>query len=337
MTAVEILEPGGPEVLVPATRPLPMPGPGEVLIKVAAAGVNRPDCLQRQGKYPPPPGASDILGLEIAGTIVALGDGVTDRSYSDPVCALLSGGGYAEYCVAPSRLCLPVPEGLDLIKSAALPETFFTVWHNVFERAGLQPGETLLVHGGASGIGTAAIQLAVAFGSQVFVTVGNAEKQAACERLGAAKAINYKQEDFTESIKAQTFGRGVDVILDMVGGDYIPRNISILAPDGRLVQIAFLRGARTELNFAPVMMKRLTLTGSTLRSRCVEEKAGIARRVQEKVWPLFASGTIKPVVYSTYPLMDAAEAHRVLESNRVIGKLILVIEQYALIGTRFIP
>ncbi len=323
MTAIEITAPGGPEKLVPNRRPVPRPAPGEVLIKVAAAGVNRPDCLQRQGGYPPPPGASDIPGLEVAGTIVALGEGVEDWMIGDEICALLTGGGYAEYCTAPAPQCLPIPAGLTLQQAAALPETFFTVWSNVFDRARLQPGETLLVHGGTSGIGTTAIQLAKALGSRVFVTVGGAEKMQPCLDLGAERAIDYREEDFVQAVKELTRNRGVDVILDMVGGDYTQRNLSALAVEGRLVFIAFLRGAKVELNLAPVMMKRLTVTGSTLRARPVEHKAPIARSLQHIVWPLLASGVVRPVIDRIFPLSEAAAAHALMESNRHIGKLLL--------------
>ncbi|HRF61951.1 MAG TPA: NAD(P)H-quinone oxidoreductase [Candidatus Competibacter sp.] len=323
MTVIEITEPGGPEKLVPNRRPVPQPAPGEVLIQVATAGVNRPDCLQRQGGYPPPPGASDIPGLEVAGTIVALGEGVDRWRIGDPVCALLTGGGYAEYCTAPAPQCLPIPTGLTLQQAAALPETFFTVWSNVFDRARLQPGETLLVHGGTSGIGTTAIQLAKALGSRVFVTVGGVEKIQPCLDLGAERAINYREEDFVQVVKELTRNRGVDVILDMVGGDYTQRNLSALAVEGRLVFIAFLRGAKMELNLAPVMMKRLTITGSTLRARPVEHKAPIAASLQKTVWPLLASGAVYPVIDRIFPLTEAAAAHALMESNRHIGKLLL--------------
>ncbi len=325
MSVVEITTPGGPEVLVPTRRPLPSPAPGEVLLQVAAAGVNRPDCLQRQGSYPPPAEASDLPGLEVAGTIVDLGKGVSEWQLGHKVCALLTGGGYAEYCTAPAVQCLPIPKGLDLIQAASLPETFFTVWSNVFERAHLQPGETLLVHGGASGIGATAIQLAQALGSRVFVTVGNNEKVEVCKTLGAEQAINYRESDFVKEIREATHGRGVDVILDMVGGDYVQRNLSLLAMEGRLVQIAFLRGARVELNLAPVMMKRLTLTGSTLRARPVAEKEPIARALREKVWPLLEAGKVRPIIHETFPLQEAAAAHRLMESNRHIGKLVLTV------------
>jgi NADPH:quinone reductase len=323
MTAIEITEPGGPEKLRPTQRPVPQPAPGEVLIQVAAAGVNRTDCLQRQGSYPPPPGASDIPGLEIAGTLVALGAGVDEWRIGDPVCALLTGGGYAEYCVAPAPQCLPIPTGLNMQQAAALPETFFTVWSNVFDRARLQPGETLLVHGGASGIGTTAIQLAKALGSRVFTTVGGSEKVQPCLDLGAERAIDYREEDFVQVIKDVTRNRGVDVILDMVGGDYVQRNLSALAVEGRLVFIAFLRGAKVELNLAPVMMKRLTITGSTLRARPVADKAPIAQALRETVWPLLENGAIRPLIDRVFPLTEAAAAHALMESNRHVGKLLL--------------
>ena len=323
MTAIEITEPGGPEKLAPTRRPVPQPAVGEVLIQVAAAGVNRPDCLQRQGSYPPPPGASDLPGLEVAGTVVALGASVTDWNIGDEVCALLTGGGYAEYCVAPAPQCLPVPTGLTLQQAAALPETFSTVWSNVFDRARLQPGESLLVHGGTSGIGTTAIQLAKALGSRVFATVGGSEKVQPCLDLGAERVINYREEDFVQVIKEVTHNKGVDVILDMVGGDYVQRNLSALAVEGRLVFIAFLRGAKVELNLAPVMMKRLTITGSTLRARPVAHKALIAKALRETVWPLLASGAIRPIIDRVFPLTEAAAAHALMESNRHVGKLLL--------------
>jgi putative PIG3 family NAD(P)H quinone oxidoreductase len=323
MTAIKITEPGGPEKLAPTRRLVPQPAPGEVLIKVVTAGVNRPDCLQRQGGYPPPPGASDIPGLEVAGTIAALGEGVTDWKIGDAVCALLTGGGYAEYCVAPAPQCLPVPAGLTLQQAAALPETIFTVRNNVFDRARLQPGESLLVHGGTSGIGTTAIQLARALGSRVFTTVGGSEKVQPCLDLGAERVINYREEDFVQVIKEVTNNKGVDVILDMVGGDYVQRNLSALAVEGRLVFIAFLRGAKVELNLAPVMMKRLTITGSTLRARPVAHKAPIAKALLETVWPLLASGAIRPIIDRVFPLTEAAAAHALMESNRHVGKLLL--------------
>ncbi len=323
MTCIEIAEPGGPEVLTPATRPVPAPAAGEVLVKVAAAGVNRPDVLQRKGGYPPPPGASDIPGLELAGTVVALGDGADGLAVGDRVCALVSGGGYAEYCPVAAPLALPVPDGFDMTMAAALPETFFTVWTNVFERGRLEAGETLLVHGGSSGIGTTAIQLARAFGASVLTTVGNAEKAAACERLGARLAINYRDQDFVEAVRAATDGRGVDLVLDMVGGDYIARNVKVLATEGRLVQIAFLEGSVVEFNFLPMMLKRLTITGSTLRPRTVAQKTAIAEALREKVWPLLEAGTVKPLIHATFPLAEAARAHAMMEESRHIGKIVL--------------
>jgi putative PIG3 family NAD(P)H quinone oxidoreductase len=326
MTAIEITEPGGAEVLKAAERPLPLPGAGEVLIEVAAAGVNRPDVLQRQGGYPPPPGASDIPGLEVAGRVAAIGLGVRHLKVGDAICALLAGGGYATYCVAPEAQCLPVPKDFTMVQAAALPETFFTVWHNLFERGRLQPGETVLIHGGTSGIGTTAIQLARAFGAQqIFATAGSPEKCRASEELGATRAIDYKREDFVKVVKEATGKRGVDVVLDMVGGDYIPRNISALAVEGRLVNIAFLRGSQVEVNFMPVMLKRLTLTGSTLRARTVEQKGAIAAPLHRAVWPLLDQGKIRPVVYRTFPLAEAAAAHRLMESSEHIGKIVLTV------------
>jgi NADPH2:quinone reductase len=322
---IEIREPGGPEVLVPAERPRPTPGPGEVLVRVAAAGVNRPDVMQRLGKYPPPPGASDIPGLEVAGTIEALGPDVPGWRTGDRVCALLAGGGYAEYAVAPAPQCLPAPRGLPTTAAAAIPETFFTVWTNVFERGRLQPGEALLVHGGASGIGTTAIQLAHAFGAHVFATAGSAEKCRACERLGASRAVNYREVDFVPVFRELTGGRGVDVILDMVGGQYLPRNVELLALEGRLVQIATLGGATSAINMIPVLHRRLTITGSTLRPRLVAEKGAIANALREHVWPLLESGVVAPVIHAEFPLRSAAEAHRVLEADTHIGKLVLVV------------
>ncbi len=324
MTVIEIPEPGGPEALVPTTRPVPEPGEGEVLIKVAAAGVNRPDVMQRQGGYPPPPGASDIPGLEIAGAVAALGPGVTGLKAGDQVLALVTGGGYAEYCAAPAAQCLPVPKGLDLKEAAAIPETFFTVWTNVFDRGGLQAGESLLVHGGSSGIGTTAIQLAHAFGARVFTTAGSAEKCRACESLGAERAINYREEDFVEVVKEATGNAGVNVILDMVGGDYIQRNIKALAPDGRLCYIAFLGGSKAEVDFLPMMLKRITISGSTLRARSVEFKAEIAQNLKKNVWPLIEAGTVKPILHETFPLAEAAAAHRLMESSAHIGKIVLI-------------
>ncbi|MEQ8664141.1 MAG: NAD(P)H-quinone oxidoreductase [Rhodospirillales bacterium] len=324
MTVIEITESGGPEVLKPATRPVPEAGKGEVLIKVAAAGVNRPDVLQRQGGYPPPPGASDIPGLEIAGEVVALGEGVTDVAVGDKVCSLVTGGGYAEYCVAPAPQCLPVPDGLSITEAGAVPETFFTVWNNVFDRCGLSPGESFLVHGGSSGIGTTAIQMAKAFGAKVFATAGSPEKCKACEDLGADHAINYRDEDFVAVAKAETDG-GLDVILDMVGGDYVQKNIKALRPEGRLCYIAFLGGSKTEVDLLPVMLKRLTITGSTLRASSVPFKAAIAANLREKVWPLVAKGQIRPVMHAEFPLEKAAEAHALMESSQHIGKIVLTV------------
>lgn len=324
ITVIEIAEPGPPDVLRPARRPCPRPGKDEVLVQVRAAGVNRPDLMQREGKYPPPPGASDIPGLEVAGTVAAVGEGASPFQEGDLVCALVAGGGYAQYCVAPAPQCLPVPRGLSMVQAGALPETFFTVWTNVFDRGRLRAGETLLVHGGASGIGTTAIQMGRAFGARVFATAGSKEKCAACERLGAERAINYREEDFVAVVRERTEGGGVDLILDMVGGDYTPRNVEALAVDGRLVQIAFLHGPRTELSLLPVLQRRLTITGSSLRPRTVEQKGAIARALREKVWPLLEQGQVAPVVHATFPLAQAAEAHRVMESGAHIGKLVLL-------------
>jgi putative PIG3 family NAD(P)H quinone oxidoreductase len=324
MTVIEITEPGGPEVLKPTRRPVPAPSHGEVLIRVAGAGINRPDVLQRAGGYPPPPGASDLPGLEVAGVIETKGSGVVRFAEGDPVCALVSGGGYAEYCAAPDAQVLPVPDGLSMTEAAGLPEAFFTVWTNLFERGRLRAGERLLVHGGSSGIGTTAIQVAHAMGARVFTTAGSAEKCSACERLGAERAINYRDEQFETVIKELTSGEGVDVVLDMVGGSYIQRNISALRPEGRLVSIAFLTGAKTELNLMPVMLKRLTLTGSTLRPQSVASKARIATAIEQELWPLLASGSIKPVIDSTFALAEAATAHRRMESGVHIGKIVLL-------------
>jgi NADPH2:quinone reductase len=325
MRAVEISKPGGPEVLLPAERPLPVPKPHEILVKVAAAGVNRPDVLQRTGNYPVPPGASDLPGLEIAGEVVACGAAVTLWRPGDSVCALVHGGGYAEYCVTPEVQALPVPKGLTPLEAASLPETFFTVWSNVYDRARLQPGETLLVQGGSSGIGVTAIQMAVATGNRVFATAGSDEKCAACVRLGAEKAINYRTQDFAAEVKTATGGKGVDVILDMVGGDYFPKELKSLADDGRLVFIAFLRGPKTELDINELMRRRLTVCGSTLRPRPIEFKGAIARSLREKIWPLIEAGRIKPVIYRTFALAEAREAHKLMESSQHIGKLVLVI------------
>ncbi len=326
MIAIEISEPGGPDVLQPARIARPDPVLGEVLIKVAAAGVNRPDVMQRQGGYPPPPGAPDTPGLEIAGEVVALGPQVSDLNLGDRVCALVAGGGYAEYCVAPVAQCLPVPDGYDMVQAAALPETFFTVWTNLFQRGGLTGGESILIHGGSSGIGTTAIQLANAFGARVFATAGNAEKCRVCGELGAERTIDYKTEDFVAVVKELTGGRGVDVILDMVGGDYLPRNLDALAVEGRLVLIAVLNGPKIDrFNMLPIMLKRLTFTGSTLRPRSVEDKAQIADELKAQVWPLLASGAVKPVIDSTFPLADAAKAHALMDSSAHIGKIVLTL------------
>ncbi len=325
MRCVEISRPGGPEVLVPAERPTPEPKPDEILIKVAAAGVNRPDVLQRMGLYPVPPGASDLPGLEVAGEVAACGAAVTLWKPGDAVCALVHGGGYAEYCVAPQVQTLPIPRGLSPIEAASLPETCFTVWSNVYDRGGLKPGETLLVQGGSSGIGVTAIQMAAAMGNRVLATAGSDEKCAACVRLGAEKAINYRTQDFAAEVKAATGGRGVDVILDMVGGDYVPKELKCLADDGRLVFIAFLRGPKAELDINELMRRRLVLTGSTLRPRPVEFKGAIAARLRERIWPLLEAGKIRPVVFRTFPLAQAAEAHRLMESSRHIGKLVLTL------------
>ena len=320
MQVIEISSPGGPEVLRPATRDVPEPGHGEVLIRLAYAGVNRPDALQRAGTYDPPKGASDLPGLEGAGEVVAVGPGVTSPAVGEEVCALLPGGGYAEYVVTPAAHCLPVPDGMDLKQAACLPETFFTVWTNVFDRGGLQAGERFLVHGGSSGIGTTAIQLAALFGARVFATAGTAEKCRACADLGAERAINYREEDFVSVLRGEG---GANLILDMVGGDYIPRNVKALADDGRLVQIAFLQGPQAELNFAQVMVRRLTITGSTLRPQSDAAKARIAEALRERVWPHLSSGRVAPVMDSEFPLAEAAEAHARMESSDHIGKIVL--------------
>lgn len=325
MNVVEISTPGGPEVLVPAVRDVPVAGQGEILIKVVAAGVNRPDALQRAGAYDPPKGASDLPGLECSGTVAAIGAGVTRWAIGDEVCALLPGGGYAEYVTTPADHALPVPKGLDMVQAAALCETYFTVYSNVFMRGGLQAGEVFLVHGGSSGIGTTAIQLAVKAGARVFATAGSAEKCAKCVELGAERAINYRDEDFGTVMREVTGGKGADLILDMVGGDYIPRNIKALALDGRLVQIAFLGGPVAELNFAQVMVKRLTITGSTLRPQSNGAKATIARELEAKIWPMLSDGTIAPVMDSTFPLAEAAKAHAKMETSKHIGKIVLVV------------
>jgi putative PIG3 family NAD(P)H quinone oxidoreductase len=325
MTAIAIRAAGGPEMLVPEVRPRPAPGPSQILVKVACAGVNRPDVAQRQGFYPPPPGAPDIPGLEIAGEVVACGEGVTRWHRGDKVCALVIGGGYAEYCLAHEGHALPVPAGLSLAEAAAIPETFFTVWHNVFQRGGLRAGETLLVHGGSSGIGTTAIQLAKAFGATVIVTAGSADKCDACRKLGADVAIDYKTEDFVALTKSATDGKGADLILDMVGGEYIERNYEAAAVDGRIVQIAFLKSPKATVNFSRLMVKRLTHTGSTLRARADADKAAIARAVEQNAWPLLAAGKVRPVMDQTFPLAEAAAAHARMESSQHIGKIVLTV------------
>ncbi len=325
MTAIAIRTPGAPEVLVPEERPVPQPGDGEILVKVAAAGVNRPDVFQRQGNYPPPKGTTDIPGLELAGEVVALGSGVKRFKLGDKVTALVAGGGYAEYCTVPEPQALPLPTGLSMAEAAAIPETFFTVWHNVFERGALKPSETILVHGGSSGIGTVAIMLAKAFGARVFATAGSAEKCAACEKLGADLAINYKTEDFVAKVKAATSDRGADVILDMVGGDYINRNYDAAAVEGRIVQIAFLESAKATVDFRRMLGKRLTHTGSGLRPRSIADKGKIARALEEKVWPLLNAGRCKPVIDSTFPLAQAAKAHARMETSQHIGKIVLTL------------
>src|SRR5687767_4193638 len=325
MKAVEIARPGGPEVLKPAERQVPVAKPHEILIKVAAAGVNRPDVLQRSGNYPVPPDASDLPGLEVAGEVVAKGDSVKMWSIGDKVCALVHGGGYAEYCVAPEVQALPVPKAMSMLEAASLPETVFTVWGNVYDRGRLAPGESLLVQGGSSGIGVTAIQMAAATGNRVFATAGSDEKCAACVRLGAERAINYRTQDFEKEILAATGGKGVNVILDMVGGDYVPKELKCLADDGRLVFIAFLRGPKTELDINALMRRRLTITGSTLRPRTVEFKGYLAKNLREKIWPLIEAGKIKPEIFKTFPLEQAAEAHRLMESSQHIGKLVLTL------------
>jgi putative PIG3 family NAD(P)H quinone oxidoreductase len=325
MTVVEIAAPGGPEQLRAAMRPLPHPGEGEVLIRVAAAGVNRPDVMQRQGRYPPPPGASDIPGLEIAGEIAELGAKVSGLSLGEKVTALLPGGGYAEYAVAAAPLCLPIPTGVSLVEAAAIPETFFTVWTNMFERGRCAAGETVLIHGGTSGIGTTAIQLAKAWGARVFATAGSADKARACERLGAVRGIDYRTEDFVEVIRERTAGQGADLILDMIGASYLARNLEAAAVEGRLVVISLIGGARAEINLLTIMNKRLSLTGSTLRARTVAQKAAVAAGVRQNIWPLLASGRVRPIIHATFPLAEAAEAHRLMETSQHIGKIVLTV------------
>ncbi len=323
MIAVAIARPGPPDVLTPEHRARPVAGPGEVLIRVAAAGVNRPDVLQRMGKYPPPKGASDLPGLEVAGEVVACGAGVDWPQIGERVCALVNGGGYAEYVVAPAPQCLPVPRGLSMVEAAALPETCFTIWANVMDRCALRPDETFLVHGGASGIGTMAIQMCAALGSKVFATAGSTEKCATCVRLGAVHAVNYREADFVEEIRERNGGEGVDVILDMVGGDYTARNLKLLRPKGRISQIYFLRGSKVEIDLADIMVKQLVLTGSTLRPRSTAEKEAIALSLRDKVWPLIERGAIRPPIHATFPLAAAAEAHRLMETDAHTGKIVL--------------
>jgi NADPH:quinone reductase len=325
MTVVEIAAPGGPEQLKPNKRAVPQPGDREVLVRVAAAGVNRPDVMQRQGRYPPPPGASDLPGLEIAGEIVALGANVSALSVGDAVTALLPGGGYAEYAVAAAPLCLPVPSGISMVEAAAIPETFFTVWTNLFDRGRCKAGDTVLVHGGTSGIGTTAIQLAAAWGARVFATAGSEDKARACEKLGAVRGINYRTEDFVEVIRAATAGAGVDVTLDMVAGSYVARNLEIAALEGRVVTISLLGGSKAEINMSMILTKRLTLTGSTLRARTVAQKAEVADAVRKNVWPLLAAGRVRPVIHATFPLAEASEAHRLMETSNHIGKIVLTV------------
>jgi len=325
MTAIEITHPGGPEVLRAVQRPVPRPNHGEVLIRVDAAGVNRPDVLQRRGHYPPPPGASDIPGLEVAGTIVETGAAALRWQVNDRVCALVAGGGYAEYCVAPAAQCLPIPRNLDVVSAAAVPETFFTVWTNLFQRGALRAGERVLIHGGTSGIGTTAIQLAHVLGAIVYATAGSDDKCAACRRLGATVAINYRDSDFVDVIRRDTNGAGVDLILDIIGADYFNRNIECLAVDGRLVQIGLLGGSTTTIDLGRVMRRRLTITGSTLRIRTVEEKGALARELETNVWPLLAAQRVAPVVDRTFPLTDASAAHQRMEDGQHIGKLVLTV------------
>ncbi len=325
MRAIEIAKPGGPEVLTPAERALPQPKPHEILVKVAAAGVNRPDILQRMGLYAVPPDASDLPGLEIAGTVAAIGADVKMWKVGDAVCALTHGGGYAEYCVTPEVQALPVPKGLSMTEAASLPETFFTVYSNVFDRGALKAGEVFLVQGGSSGIGVTAIQVAAAMGHRVFATAGSDEKCAACVKLGAEKAFNYKTQDWAEELKKATGGNGVNVILDMVGGDYVPKELKSLAVDGRLVMIAFLGGMKAEIDLSVVMSKRLQITGSTLRPRTIEFKGEVAKSLRERVWPLIDAGKIKPVIYKTFPLAEAAEAHKLMETSQHIGKIVLTV------------
>lgn len=325
MKAVEISKPGGPEVLVMVDRPMPEPKAGEVLIKVSAAGINRPDVFQRKGNYPPPPGASDLPGLEVVGEIVGGDAGSAGLSMGDKVCALLAGGGYAEYCTAPAAQCLPVPKGLSDVEAAGLPETYYTVWSNVFDRGQLSAGESLLVHGGASGIGTTAVQLATAMGHKVYATVGSDERARAVEALGAVQAINYRTQDYVEEVKKATGGKGVNVVLDMVAGDYINRNINCLADDGRIVIIALLGGAKADIDCSQILRRRLTVTGSTLRPRPVAFKAEIAKSLKTHVWPLLEAGKIRPIVHATFPLEKACDAHAMMDAGEQIGKIVLTV------------
>jgi NADPH2:quinone reductase len=325
MTAIKILEPGPPEVLIPIQIPIPTPKEGEVLIKVAAAGINRPDVMQRQGKYPPPKGAPDTPGLEVSGTIVAIANDVVGWTIGDKVCALVAGGGYADYCAAPALQCLPIPKRLTMEEAAAIPETFFTVWDNIFTRGGLQAGETILIHGGSSGIGTTAIQFAVAFGAKVFVTAGSEKKCRACENIGASLAINYQETDFVKAIEEATEKNGVDVVLDMIGGDYVARNLQVLGTGGRLVQIAVQRGTKAQIPVHLLMIKQIIFTGSTLRPRPVSEKALITEQLRDKAWPLIESGRVKPLIYECFSLEDAAKAHALMDSSAHIGKIVLTV------------
>ena len=323
MNYIQIEKHGDPEVLKLHSMPVPEPGPGEVLIKVAAAGVNRPDMMQRKGLYPPPPGATDVPGLEVSGTVVSLGQNVSEPPINSEVCALVTCGGYAEYCLAAASICLPVPEKISLVNAAGIPETFFTVWTNVFKRGRLKAGESLLVHGGSSGIGTTAIQLGKAFGATVYITAGTSDKCEFCNNLGADAAINYREQNFSEEINRLTEGKGVNVILDMVGGPYFPKNIRLLADEGRLVQIALMQGSKAEVDFRSLLLKRVTLTGSTLRPRSAEEKTKIAQALQKNVWPLLESGAIRPIIHKTFPLKQASKAHLLMESSAHIGKILL--------------
>jgi NADPH:quinone reductase len=325
MAVVEIAAPGGPEQLKPGIRPVPRPGDGEVLVRVEAAGVNRPDVMQRQGRYPPPPGASDLPGMEIAGEIVALGPQVSGLAVGDKITSLLPGGGYAAYAIAAAPLCMPIPDGLSMVEAAAIPETYMTVWTNLFERGGCKAGDRVLIHGGTSGIGTTAIQLASAWGARVYATAGSELKARACEKFGAVRGIDYRSEDFVQVIRADTEGYGIDITLDMVAGSYVQRNLDIAAVEGRVVTISMLGGSRAEINMGMVLVKRLTLTGSTLRSRTVAQKAAVADDMRRHVWPLLAAGRVRPIIYQTFPLAQASEAHRLMESSNHIGKIVLTV------------